>query len=125
MFLFQIFKDIIHSKRQEIVSFFYEKYPKVEYINKAPGNVLIIGSGGLSIGQAGEFDYSGSQALKSFKQMGCKTILLNPGDLALTLPGESHALIGIEDCKFLVFSKGPRSGKGYETDTFRLEKLLV
>ena len=54
-----------------------------------------------------------------------KKTLLNPGDLALTLPGESHALIGIEDCKFLVFSKGPRSGKGYETDTFRLEKLLV
>jgi quercetin dioxygenase-like cupin family protein len=54
-----------------------------------------------------------------------KKTLLNPGDLALTLPGELHALIGIEDCKFLVFSKGPRSGKGYETDTFRLEKLLV
>ena len=54
-----------------------------------------------------------------------KKTLLNPGDLALTLPGELHALIGIEDCKFLVFSKGPRSGKGYESDTFRLEKLLV
>jgi len=54
-----------------------------------------------------------------------KKTLLNPGDLALTLPGELHALIGIEDCKFLVFTKGPRSGKGYESDTFRLEKLLV
>ena len=54
-----------------------------------------------------------------------KTILLNPGDLALTLPGELHALIGIEDCKFLVFTKGPRGGKEYKSDTFRLEKPLV
>ena len=54
-----------------------------------------------------------------------KKTLLNPEDLALTLPGELHAIIGVEDCKFLVFTKGPRGGKGYESDTFRLEKLLV
>ncbi|KAK7681736.1 Carbamoyl-phosphate synthase [Cerrena zonata] len=40
--------------------------------------VLILGSGGLSIGQAGEFDYSGSQAIKALKQEGIYTILLNP-----------------------------------------------
>ncbi|TPX36357.1 carbamoyl-phosphate synthase (glutamine-hydrolysing) [Synchytrium microbalum] len=40
--------------------------------------VLIVGSGGLSIGQAGEFDYSGSQAIKALKEEGVKTILLNP-----------------------------------------------
>lgn len=34
--------------------------------------VLVIGSGGLSIGQAGEFDYSGSQALKALKEAGIK-----------------------------------------------------
>ena len=54
-----------------------------------------------------------------------KTILLNPGDLALTLPGELHALIGVKDCECLVFTKGPRSGKEYESDTFRLEKPIV
>ncbi len=40
--------------------------------------VLVLGSGGLSIGQAGEFDYSGSQAIKALKQEGIYTILLNP-----------------------------------------------
>ncbi|KAI9335276.1 large subunit of carbamoyl-phosphate synthase [Obelidium mucronatum] len=40
--------------------------------------VLIVGSGGLSIGQAGEFDYSGSQAIKALKEEGVHTILINP-----------------------------------------------
>eukprot|EP00915_Cephaloidophora_sp_WS-2016_P000629 GHVH01000772.1.p1 GENE.GHVH01000772.1~~GHVH01000772.1.p1 ORF type:complete len:1551 (+),score=245.37 GHVH01000772.1:56-4708(+) len=42
-----------------------------------PLKVLILGSGGLSIGQAGEFDYSGSQALKALKENNIKTILIN------------------------------------------------
>ena len=40
--------------------------------------VLVLGSGGLSIGQAGEFDYSGSQAIKALKQEGIYTVLINP-----------------------------------------------
>lgn len=40
--------------------------------------ILILGSGALKIGQAGEFDYSGSQAIKAFKEEGIKTILINP-----------------------------------------------
>ncbi|MEI7595394.1 MAG: carbamoyl-phosphate synthase (glutamine-hydrolyzing) large subunit [Bacteroidota bacterium] len=40
--------------------------------------VLIIGSGALKIGEAGEFDYSGSQALKALKEEGIYTILINP-----------------------------------------------
>ena len=40
--------------------------------------VLLLGSGALQIGQAGEFDYSGSQALKALKEEGIRTILLNP-----------------------------------------------
>lgn len=47
--------------------------PKVKY-NK----VLVVGSGGLSIGQAGEFDYSGSQAIKALKESDIYTILINP-----------------------------------------------
>ncbi|OAX79365.1 protein pyrABCN [Emergomyces africanus] len=39
---------------------------------------LILGSGGLSIGQAGEFDYSGSQAIKALKEEGIYTVLINP-----------------------------------------------
>ncbi|RVX74544.1 Carbamoyl-phosphate synthase arginine-specific large chain [Exophiala mesophila] len=40
--------------------------------------VLVIGSGGLSIGQAGEFDYSGAQALKALKESGVASVLVNP-----------------------------------------------
>ena len=40
--------------------------------------ILILGSGGLRIGQAGEFDYSGSQAIKAVKEAGIKTVLVNP-----------------------------------------------
>jgi len=39
---------------------------------------LVLGSGGLSIGQAGEFDYSGTQAIKALKEEGIYTILINP-----------------------------------------------
>jgi carbamoyl-phosphate synthase large subunit len=43
-----------------------------------PKKVLVLGSGGLKIGQAGEFDYSGSQALKALREEGIKTVLINP-----------------------------------------------
>lgn len=40
--------------------------------------VVVVGSGGLSIGQAGEFDYSGSQALKALREEGVEAVLINP-----------------------------------------------
>ena len=40
--------------------------------------VLVLGSGALKIGEAGEFDYSGSQALKALREEGIKTVLINP-----------------------------------------------
>ncbi|MDO8609828.1 MAG: carbamoyl-phosphate synthase large subunit, partial [bacterium] len=43
-----------------------------------PKKILILGSGALKIGEAGEFDYSGSQAIKAFKEEGIKTVLVNP-----------------------------------------------
>ena len=42
------------------------------------GKVIVLGSGALKIGEAGEFDYSGSQALKALKEEGVFTILINP-----------------------------------------------
>lgn len=47
-------------------------------IAKRPRKVVILGSGGLSIGQAGEFDYSGSQAIKALKEEGVQTVVINP-----------------------------------------------
>ncbi len=45
---------------------------------KKINKVLILGSGALKIGEAGEFDYSGSQALKALREEGIKTVLVNP-----------------------------------------------
>ncbi|MEN6311786.1 MAG: carbamoyl-phosphate synthase large subunit, partial [Acidobacteriota bacterium] len=45
---------------------------------KKPARVLILGSGALKIGEAGEFDYSGSQAIKALKEEGIEVVLINP-----------------------------------------------
>ncbi|MDD4631792.1 MAG: carbamoyl-phosphate synthase (glutamine-hydrolyzing) large subunit [Proteiniphilum sp.] len=54
--------------------------PKKENIHSAREihKVLVLGSGALKIGEAGEFDYSGSQALKALREEGAETILINP-----------------------------------------------
>ena len=46
--------------------------------NKDIQKVLLLGSGALKIGEAGEFDYSGSQALKALREEGIETVLINP-----------------------------------------------
>lgn len=51
--------------------------PEIANLGRAP-KVLLLGSGGLSIGQAGEFDYSGTQAVKALTEEGCEVILVNP-----------------------------------------------
>jgi carbamoyl-phosphate synthase large subunit len=47
-------------------------------LNTSIKKVIVLGSGALKIGEAGEFDYSGSQALKALKEEGVETILINP-----------------------------------------------
>ena len=46
-------------------------------------------------------------------------------DLIVTVPNEMHALKAISDSEILVFTQGPRGGKEYETDTYRLSKPLI
>eukprot|EP00804_Cyclotella_cryptica_P015765 CCRYP_013402-RF/>CCRYP_013402-RF protein AED:0.05 eAED:0.05 QI:200/0.83/0.85/1/0.83/0.85/7/149/1539 len=48
------------------------------YQRQTVKKVLLVGSGGLSIGQAGEFDYSGSQCIKALKEEGIEVVLINP-----------------------------------------------
>lgn len=55
-----------------------------------PKKVLLLGSGALKIGEAGEFDYSGSQALKALKEEGIETVLINP-NIATVQTGEGMA----------------------------------
>ena len=59
------------------------------------------------------------------KGQGIKKKILNKGDLVVTLKNESHAIKALKNSEFLVFTQGPRGGKEYETDTFRLKKPLV
>ena len=47
-------------------------------MTERPSKVLLLGSGALKIGEAGEFDYSGTQALKALRQEGIATVLVNP-----------------------------------------------
>jgi len=55
-----------------------------------PRRALLLGSGALQIGQAGEFDYSGSQALKALKEEGVYTVLINP-NIATIQTSEEYA----------------------------------
>jgi carbamoyl-phosphate synthase large subunit len=53
------------------------KRPELIALGRTP-KILLLGSGGLSIGQAGEFDYSGTQAVKALTEEGCDVIVVNP-----------------------------------------------
>ena len=54
-----------------------------------------------------------------------ETTFIKPGDLVFTPPMEKHALVAQEDSEFLVLTRGPRGGRNYEQDTYRLAKGLV
>jgi carbamoyl-phosphate synthase large subunit/carbamoyl-phosphate synthase small subunit len=71
-FLFDRFINDMKVRRENKSE--YYTLPAKKTVKK----VLILGSGGLQIGQAGEFDYSGSQAIKALQEEGIKTILMNP-----------------------------------------------
>ncbi|XP_065052232.1 carbamoyl-phosphate synthase [ammonia], mitochondrial-like [Rhopilema esculentum] len=76
-FLFDSFFDLIKNGSQSVASAFPPVKP-MQTDNKKIKKVLVLGSGGLSIGQAGEFDYSGSQCVKALKEENIQTILMNP-----------------------------------------------
>uniref|UniRef100_A0A3B3Z5U8 Uncharacterized protein n=1 Tax=Poecilia mexicana TaxID=48701 RepID=A0A3B3Z5U8_9TELE len=85
--LFDVFLDTVKdfkegsagkSVKQRLMDHLtYSGAPKPDEVVRAK-KVLILGSGGLSIGQAGEFDYSGSQAIKALKEENIQTVLINP-----------------------------------------------
>ncbi|CAB3242086.1 unnamed protein product [Arctia plantaginis] len=80
--LFDIFMNTVKSYKAEkpcvVDDIITEKLKFVPTIHERPKKVLILGSGGLSIGQAGEFDYSGSQAVKALQEEKIQTVLINP-----------------------------------------------
>ncbi|EFA10197.1 multifunctional protein r [Tribolium castaneum] len=78
--LFDVFLDLVKNPNQTAKTLLTQKltYSGTPQLPERPKKVLIIGSGGLSIGQAGEFDYSGSQAIKALREENIQTVLINP-----------------------------------------------
>ncbi|CAH0382214.1 unnamed protein product [Bemisia tabaci] len=87
--LFDVFLDLVDSyknngnvtKGASIKDHLMKKLLPEKPVAKpscTPKKVLLLGSGGLSIGQAGEFDYSGSQAIKALREQQIQTVLINP-----------------------------------------------
>ncbi|CAL7950785.1 unnamed protein product [Xylocopa violacea] len=84
--LFDVFLDAVidNARGEQRVSVKERLNQKLAYniencnLFLRPKKVLILGSGGLSIGQAGEFDYSGSQAIKALREECIQTLLINP-----------------------------------------------
>ena len=50
---------------------------------------------------------------------------LAEGDMLLSEPLEVHAMEAVTECRFLVFTRGPRGGRDYESDTYRVEPPLI
>ncbi|XP_064800494.1 carbamoyl-phosphate synthase [ammonia], mitochondrial [Oncorhynchus masou masou] len=76
-FLFDVFISLIKNGKEANIVSVMPKKPAIP--PRTPvSKVLVLGSGGLSIGQAGEFDYSGSQAVKAMKEENVRTVLMNP-----------------------------------------------
>uniref|UniRef100_A0A672MP17 Carbamoyl-phosphate synthase 1 n=1 Tax=Sinocyclocheilus grahami TaxID=75366 RepID=A0A672MP17_SINGR len=76
-FLFDAFISLIRNGKEGSIASVMPKKPAVPQRIQV-SKVLVLGSGGLSIGQAGEFDYSGSQAVKAMKEENLQTVLINP-----------------------------------------------
>ena len=72
-FLFDMFLQSVGELRMPLTT-----VPRVTYNVTKVRKCILVGSGGLSIGQAGEFDYSGSQAIKALKEESIEVILINP-----------------------------------------------
>ena len=85
-FLFDVFLKTLDGFTKPVTEMIQEEMDarlvtKQEYKGAEKGEikkVLVLGSGALKIGEAGEFDYSGSQALKALKEEGIETVLINP-----------------------------------------------
>ena len=54
-----------------------------------------------------------------------RKVVLDPGDLAMIAAGERHAFVALDETTLAVFTRGPRGGKEYESDTFRIDPPLV
>jgi quercetin dioxygenase-like cupin family protein len=68
---------------------------------------------------------SGRMLIVTDSPAGRQERVYGPGEMACEEPGTSHAWHALEDTVCVVFSRGPRTGEAYESDTFRLETPLL
>lgn len=74
--------------------------------------------------QTTQWNYLMSGSIKLLSQVPGEPVVetvMQPGDFVVTGPNVSHALVALENSSLMVFTRGPRGGKEYESDTFRLE----
>jgi carbamoylphosphate synthase large subunit/anthranilate/para-aminobenzoate synthase component II len=87
-FLFEKFVGHVRNIPQPLVL-----HDGLSYARKTYKKVLLVGSGGLSIGQAGEFDYSGSQCIKALKEEGIEVVLINPNIATVQTSQEKEDMV--------------------------------
>lgn len=78
--------------------------------------------------QTTQWNYVMSGRIRLVTQMpgeSVREVVMGVGDFVATGPNERHALQALENSTLMVFTKGPRGGKEYESDTFRLEVPLI
>jgi len=61
---------------------------------------------------------------RSINDAKSKTIYCGEGDIIISEPNKIHAFKYVEDNEMIVFTRGPRGGKDYEADTFRVENII-
>ena len=120
--------EIHEDRRGKISDIFYnEKINHVAIVSSEPniirGNHYHKKTTQYTLITKGSLDYW-------FKTVGCdhpaRKISAFTGDLICTPPNEIHALqMGPDGNEFVVFTSGPRGGKDYEADTFRVENSIV
>ena len=109
-----VIKDLIQKKNINAITYLTIKKGKIRgnHLHKKTTQWNFILSGKVQI-----------IAKKKFSPVQKK--VFSKYDLIVTVPNEMHALKAISDSEILVFTQGPRGGKEYETDTYRLSKPLI
>lgn len=101
-----------------------ENINAVTVITFAPGAVR----GNHYHKQTTQWNYVMSGKIKLVSQVPGEQVvetIMEAGDFVVTGPEVRHALVGLEQSTLMVFTKGPRGGKEYEADTFRLKEPLA
>ena len=109
-----VIKDLLEKKKINAITYITQKKGKIR--------------GNHFHKKTTQWNYLIKGKIKIFaqkKNRKVKKIILSKGDLVVTSSNESHAIKAIQHSEYLVFTQGPRGGKEYEKDTFRLKKPLI